>query len=50
VGESVKDPIEYYDINVGGTVILAGVTRDFGYKKFVFSSSAAVYGDPDKNP
>ena len=46
VGESVEKPIEYYDNNVGGTVILAEVMRDFDCKTFVFSSSATVYGDP----
>jgi len=46
VGESVEKPIEYYDTNVGGTFILAGVMREFDCKTFVFSSSATVYGDP----
>ena len=50
VGESVKKPIEYYDINVGGTFILAKVMREFGCKTFVFSSSATVYGDPHTVP
>ena len=50
VGESVEKPIEYYDTNVGGTFILAGVMRDFGCKTFVFSSSATVYGEPHVMP
>jgi len=50
VGESVEKPIEYYDTNVGGTFILAYVMREFGCKTFVFSSSAAVYGDPHTVP
>jgi len=50
VGESVEQPIEYYDTNVGGTFILAGVMRDFSCKMFVFSSSATVYGDPHTVP
>jgi UDP-glucose 4-epimerase len=50
VGESVEKPIEYYDTNVGGTVILAEVMRDFNCKTFVFSSSATVYGDPHTVP
>lgn len=50
VGESVEKPIEYYDINVGGTFILAEVMRKFGCKTFVFSSSATVYGDPHTVP
>ncbi len=50
VGESVEKPIEYYDVNVGGTFILADVMREFGCKTFVFSSSATVYGDPHTLP
>ncbi|MGY9053886.1 MAG: UDP-glucose 4-epimerase GalE [Rhodobacterales bacterium] len=50
VGESVEKPIEYYDVNVGGTFILTEVMRDFGCKTFVFSSSATVYGDPHALP
>jgi len=50
VGESVEKPIEYYDTNVGGTFILAGVMREFDCKTFVFSSSATVYGDPHTVP
>ena len=46
VGESVEKPIEYYDTNVGGTFVLAGVMRDFNCRTLVFSSSATVYGDP----
>jgi len=50
VGESVENPIEYYDTNVGGTFILAKVMREFNCKTFVFSSSATVYGDPHTVP
>jgi UDP-glucose 4-epimerase len=50
VGESVEKPIEYYDINVGGTFILADVMREFDCKTFIFSSSATVYGDPHTAP
>jgi UDP-glucose 4-epimerase len=50
VGDSVKNPIEYYDTNVGGTFILTEVMRDFGCKTFVFSSSATVYGNPHTLP
>ena len=50
VGESVEKPIEYYDTNVGGTLILADVMREFDCKTFVFSSSATVYGDPHAVP
>jgi UDP-glucose 4-epimerase len=50
VGESVDKPIEYYNINVGGTFILVEVMRKFNCKTFVFSSSATVYGDPHTVP
>jgi UDP-glucose 4-epimerase len=50
VGESVEKPIEYYDINVGGTFVLAAVMREFDCKTFVFSSSATVYGTPKTVP
>jgi UDP-glucose 4-epimerase len=50
VGESVEKPIEYYDINVGGTFVLTEVMRNFNCKTFVFSSSATVYGDPHTVP
>ena len=45
VGESVDKPIEYYDNNFGGTVVLLEVMRKFNCKKFIFSSSASVYGE-----
>lgn len=44
VGESVEKPIEYYDNNLISTLVLLEVMRNFGVKKFVFSSSATVYG------
>jgi len=50
VGESVEKPLEYYDNNVGGTVILLEVMQKLGIKTIVFSSSATVYGDPDFLP
>ena len=50
VGESVRQPLEYYDNNIGGTVTLLEVMRDFKCKKFVFSSSATVYGSPKEVP
>ena len=46
VGESLKKPIDYYNTNVSGTFILTEVMHKFNCKKFVFSSSATVYGDP----
>ncbi len=50
VGESVAIPLDYYDNNVGGTVRLLRAMRGVGVKRFVFSSSAAVYGAPDSLP
>ena len=46
VGESTLKPIEYYHNNLESTLALADVMRKHGCKKFVFSSSATVYGDP----
>ncbi len=50
VGESVLKPLEYYDNNVSGTLNLLNVMYDRGIKKFVFSSSATVYGNPHEIP
>lgn len=50
VGESVQKPIEYYTNNISGCLILLDVMRKYGVKKFIFSSSATVYGDPKKVP
>lgn len=50
VGESVAKPLMYYENNVGGTVTLVDVMQKHGVKKIVFSSSATVYGDPDRVP
>ena len=47
VGESVQKPIEYYTNNVSGALVLLDVMKKYGCKKFVFSSSATVYGDPE---
>lgn len=44
VGESVAMPLEYYDNNLGGFIVLAEVMQDHGVKRLVFSSSATVYG------
>ena len=46
VGESVAKPIEYYQNNIGGTLVLTDVMRHHGCKNIIFSSSATVYGDP----
>ena len=50
VGEGEAKPIAYYDNNVGGTITLAEAMADAGVKTLVFSSSAAVYGQPERNP
>ena len=50
VGESVKEPLEYYDNNVVGTLRLLEVMKEFNCKKIVFSSSATVYGDSHITP
>jgi len=50
VGESVEQPMLYYDNNVGGTIALVETLLEFDVKCFVFSSSATVYGDPVELP
>ena len=50
VGESVSKPLEYYENNVCGSINLLEVMKEFNVKKFVFSSSATVYGEPEKIP
>jgi UDP-glucose 4-epimerase len=46
VGESVAKPLEYYQNNITGTLILCDVMREHKVKNIIFSSSATVYGDP----
>ena len=50
VGESVEKPIEYYTHNISGALVLLDVMRKYNCKKFIFSSSATVYGEPEKIP
>ena len=50
VGESVEKPIEYYTNNISGALILLDTMKKYGVKKFVFSSSATVYGEPERIP
>lgn len=50
VGESCENPLKYYENNVGGAITLLGAMRDYGVKKIVFSSTAATYGEPEKQP
>lgn len=50
VGESVAQPLKYYDNNVSGTITLLEVMSEYDVKNLVFSSSATVYGDPERLP
>ena len=50
VGESVRKPIEYYTNNISGALVLLDTMRKYNVKKFVFSSSATVYGEPERIP
>ncbi len=50
VGESVQDPLRYYHNNITGTINLCEVMQQYNVKKMVFSSSATVYGMPDRVP
>ncbi len=50
VGESVKKPLEYYQNNIEGAISLLQVMKKYDVKKFIFSSSATVYGDPEIIP
>lgn len=50
VGESVEQPLRYYDNNVNGTLVLVNAMQDAGVFKLVFSSSATVYGEPSNMP
>ncbi len=50
VGESMAEPIKYYHNNVYGTLCLLQAMVEHGVKRFVFSSTAAVYGEPKQSP
>lgn len=50
VGESVEQPLHYYDVNVAGTLTLLATMRNAKLRTLVFSSSATVYGDPTTVP
>jgi UDP-glucose 4-epimerase len=50
VGESVEKPLEYYNNNLVNTLTLLNLMKNYDVKKFVFSSSATVYGDPQTCP
>ncbi len=50
VGESVLRPLDYFDVNVGGTLNLLQAMADAGVRCLVFSSTCAIYGDPQRLP
>ena len=50
VGESVREPIGYYRANVTGTMAVLEAMADAGVKRFVFSSTAATFGEPRESP
>ena len=50
VGESMKNPLKYYDNNLYGTKVLLSSMIENNIKKIVFSSTAATYGEPEKYP
>ncbi|XVJ97753.1 UDP-glucose 4-epimerase GalE (plasmid) [Burkholderia vietnamiensis] len=50
VGESVAKPLEYYQNNLGGLLAVLKVMRERNVRQFVFSSSATVYGVPERSP
>jgi len=50
VGESVADPAKYWSNNLGGTISLLEAMREIGVRTIVFSSTAAVYGEPERTP
>lgn len=50
VGESMKDPVKYYDNNVYGTLCLLEAMHAADVRRIVFSSTAATYGEPEKVP
>ena len=50
VGESCERPLDYFDNNVGGTIALLQEMKEAGVNRLVFSSSATVYGTPERLP
>jgi UDP-glucose 4-epimerase len=50
VGESVAEPAKYWSTNLGGTIALLEAMREFSVRTIVFSSTAAVYGEPERTP
>jgi UDP-glucose 4-epimerase len=50
VGESVAEPARYWSANLGGAIALLEAMREIGVRTIVFSSTAAVYGEPERTP
>ena len=50
VGESVKEPLKYYNNNLRGLLVCLSLAEQFGVKNFLFSSSCTVYGEPKDSP
>jgi UDP-glucose 4-epimerase len=50
VGDSVANPAKYWSNNLGGTISLLEAMREIGVRTIVFSSTAAVYGEPERTP
>lgn len=50
VPESVEKPLEYFDVNTNGVLNLLTIAKDYNVKTFIFSSTAAVYGEPKSIP
>ncbi len=50
VGESATEPARYYENNVSGTLSLLGAMRNAGIERFIFSSTCATYGEPERCP
>lgn len=50
VAESINNPLDYYDVNVSGTIVLVQSMKSAGINRLVFSSSATVYGDTTSSP
>lgn len=50
VGESVLNPLKFYENNIAKTLVLLKSVLNLGIMHFVFSSSAAVYGEPEETP
>ena len=50
VGQSVQSPLSYYDVNVNGTIRLLSAMKESGLRRLIFSSTAAIYGEPLEIP